>query len=242
MNRRYLSRAVATFAVASAASSAQALLVNIDFNTSNSPTQSGMALLGSAGDTWNGFAGASGSNRPLVDSNGLSSGLTVSFSADGVYNEICSGSPGGSSYCGTPYESLLRDYLYVDIGRVGTVTLSGLMAGASYDLVLYSAPNRLRARNTTFTANGVTEVSSFDGLSDTLIDGVSYVDMRVVADTNGRIAITFAEAGRPPGSGAGREGNLNGLQLRTVIEVPEPTSLALAAAGLLLAAGVRRRP
>ena len=118
-------------------------------------------------------------------------------------------------------------------------------AGASYDLVLYSAPNIGRARRTSFTANGITEVSAFNGTDSLLTNGVSYVDMSVIADAAGTIAITFQQAGvTPGGSSVFLEGNLNGLQLRTaapVSNVPEPTSLALAAAGLALAAGFRRR-
>jgi len=67
----------------------------------------------------------------------------------------------------------------------------------------------------------------------------------LIADAAGTIAITFQQAGvTPGGSSVFLEGNLNGLQLRTaapVSNVPEPTSLALAAAGLALAAGFRRR-
>lgn len=220
---------------------AQAALVNVDFNANSGLTQSGAGVFGSAGDTWNGIGGNIGTSLALVASDNTASGVTLSFSTSGSYADSC---PSGSTYCGTPFESLMREYLYARQGTVGTVTLSGLLANATYELVLYGVPNTNRRRITEFTANGVTEKTSFNGTDNAMTEDVSYVDLFVDADADGKIAITFQQAGLNPGGiSTSLEGNFNGLQIRefTPTAVPEPSSLALAAGALLLARMRRRR-
>ncbi|MFO1329180.1 MAG: PEP-CTERM sorting domain-containing protein [Rubrivivax sp.] len=221
---------------------AQAALINVDFNAGSGLTQAGAGVFGAAGDTWNGIAGSSGSSLALVASDNTASGVSLTFSASNSFGASC---PTNSTYCGTTFESLMREYLVADQGTVGTVTLSGLVAGAKYELALYGAPNVNRRRITQFTANGVTEKSSFNGTDSALTEGVSYVDLIVNADSNGKIAITFEQAGLNPGGiSTFLEGNMNGLQIREFtppIGVPEPSSLALAGGALLLARLRRRK-
>src|SRR5436305_638877 len=71
----------------------QAQLINVDFNTNNSPvisggpavgpTMSGAAVFGAVGDRWNGIAASSGTAIPLLYANGSNSPVTVTFTSGG---------------------------------------------------------------------------------------------------------------------------------------------------------------
>src|SRR5690242_16447878 len=64
------------------------VLVNVDFNTTSSSTFSGAAVLGAAGDKWNGIGESvyfdrttqTVNNLPLVSSDGAASGVHLSYS------------------------------------------------------------------------------------------------------------------------------------------------------------------
>src|SRR5208282_1779579 len=67
---------------------AQLIDVNFTLNSSTgaggpnpSPTMSGAAVLGSAGDQWNGINTSSGSGIPLIYANGSSSTVTMTFTS-----------------------------------------------------------------------------------------------------------------------------------------------------------------
>lgn len=217
----------------------QAALINVDFSrpVNAGTVQSGAAVLGTAGDVWNNAGGSSGIGIALVDATGAASGATLSYAATQSFDAPC---PAGSAFCGTSVELLMRDYLYVNSGVTGVVTLGGLSANSSYELVLYGAANLNRERFTRFSANGVSETAAYDGTTGTLVEGISYVDITTFADPTGTITISFTNAG---GSDFAGEGNLNGLQLRPLdaTTVPEPSTLLLATGALALIAQRRRR-
>src|SRR5579863_5943850 len=75
----------------------RAQLVNVDFNENNGvgwggggpnpgPTMSGAAVLGAAGDLWNGIDVSSGTNIALNDANGNASPVTLTFTSGGGYD------------------------------------------------------------------------------------------------------------------------------------------------------------
>ncbi len=102
----------------------------------------------------------------------------------------------------------MEDYLY-NAGTNQTITLSGLAANFSYDLVLYNAANSsATGRTTYFTVNGIAKSSVWDGSSSTLIAGVDYVEFQsALSDGTGKLAITY------DGNGSA-EGDINGFQIQ----------------------------
>jgi hypothetical protein len=234
--------------------SIQAQLINIDFNGNSvgqayggggaavGPVQSGAALIGSAGDSWNGIAdslltfsaypgGASASGLALTYANGSASGVTMSLTADGSYNanEPNWGNTSAFTTAASPYSNLMQDLIYANSPQ--SITLSGLAANQTFNLVLYSAgdQNVGTGRTSSFTVNGITQTSFWNGTTGTLIPGQTYVDYpSAMSDGSGNLVINFGVTG---GSGV-LETDLTGFQL---IAVPEPSTWALlAAAGVML--------
>ena len=194
----------------------QAQLIDVDFNENSSagsgggpnpgPTMSGAAVLGTAGDQWNGINVSSGSGISLINADGSASAVTMTFTSGGGYDVNNYG--GSTPFAGTPYDALMEDYLYNN-GVAQTITLSGLAADSTYNLVLYNAANSTAAGRTTyFTVNGNTQSSVWDGSSSTLIAGVDYVDFTsALSDGSGNLVITYT------GNGSA-EGDIDGFQIQ----------------------------
>lgn len=192
---------------------AQLIDVNFTLNSSTgaggpnpSPTMSGAAVLGAAGDQWNGINTSGGSGIPLIYVNGSSSTVTMTFTSGGGYNVNDYG--GSTPFSSTPYNALMENYLYNN-GTLQTITLSGLAANSPYNLVLYNAANVSAAGRTTyFTVNGAAQSSTWNGSSSTLIAGVDYVDFAsALSDGSGNLGITYT------GNGS-TEGDINGFQIQ----------------------------
>ena len=200
------------------ASLLEAQLINVDFNENSSagpgggpnpgPTMSGAAVLGAAGDRWNGINTSSGSGIPLIYANGSASPVTMTFTSAGGYDVNDYG--GSTPFAGTPYDALLEDYLY-NGGTQQTITLTGLAPNSTYDLVLYNAANVPAAGRTTyFTVNGNTQTSTWNGSSNTFIAGVDYVEFTLaLSDGSGSLLVTWA------GNGS-TEGDIDGFQIQAV--------------------------
>ena len=221
------------------AGTAQAQLLNVDFNQNNGagwggggvdpgPTMSGPAVIGTAGDQSNGINVNNGAGIPLFYASGAASGVTMSFTAGGGYGANEPNWGGNSPFNSTPYQNLMEDYLYTG---PTTITLAGLLPNQAYSLFLYNAAdNNSGVRTTVFTVNGNNLNSIWDATSSTLISGVTYVNFpSALSDGSGVLVINVA--------GAGGEGDINGFQL---LAVPEPSSLALFSTGLLALLGYRR--
>jgi len=216
-------------------------LINVDFvgnsignaygggGPSVGPNQTGAMVLGSAGDQWNGIndsmysfsaypSGISTSSPlTLTNADGTVSSATMSLTADGSYNsyEPNWGSANPFVTGASPYANLMQDYLYANNPQ--SITLSGLKASYSYDLVLYSAGNSA-GRTSTFIVNGVTQTSTYDNVTLNLVAGVDYVEYKnAVSDASGNLVITFGTAGG--------ESDLNGFQLGQPIVRPVISNL-----------------
>jgi uncharacterized delta-60 repeat protein len=194
----------------------QAQLIDVDFNTNSAagsgggpaigPTMSGAAVLGAAGDRWNGIDVSSGTGIPLIYANGSNSPVAMTFTSGGGYDVNSYG--GSTPFASTPLDALMEDYLYSG-GVAQTVTLSGLTPNSMYDVVLYNAADVNGAGRTTyFTVNTNIQSSTWNGSSNTLIAGVDYVEFTsAVSDASGNLAITWT------GNGS-QEGDLNGFQIQ----------------------------
>lgn len=205
-----------------------ASLVNVDFNSisGGSGTYSGAAILGSVGDTWNVISGNTSdttarSNLALSESNGAGSAVAISFSGQTGFYDVggCGFSLGCGIFSGTPYQSLMDDYLY-SYGTA-TVSLSGLTPNGAYRVILYSASNNT-SRDTVFNVNGSTRTVVTPDTN--FVNGDGYGDFTTMADNIGNLSFTFA-------SGQNGEGDLNGLQIQSI---PEPTTFALMGLGLAI--------
>ena len=195
---------------------AQAQLINVDFNTNSAPlsaggprvgpTMSDAAVLGAAGDHWNGIEVTSGTGIPLLYANGSNSPVTLTFTSGGGYD--ANSYSGSTPFASTPLNGLMEDYLF-NGGVTQTVTLSGLTPNSRYDLVLYNAGDAHAAgRMTSFTVNSNLQSSTWNGSSNTLIAGVDYVEYpSALSDHSGNLAVTWS------GSDTA-EGDLNGFQIQ----------------------------
>jgi hypothetical protein len=236
-------------------------LIDVDFNGNSvggsfggggpnpGPNYSGAAVLGQAGDQWNSIVdtqltfaeppayNGSASGLTLTNVDGSASGVTMSLTARGTFdaNEPVWGSTSPFTVAGSPFSNLMEDFLFAtqEFGPK-TVTLSGLGANQTFDLVLYSAGNAA-ARQSSFTVNGVTKTSTYDNVTTTLVDGVTYVRYATAtSDGSGNLVITYFS------NVVAGEANLNGFQLQALTPIPEPSTYAFAVAGGLALLVVRR--
>jgi aryl-phospho-beta-D-glucosidase BglC (GH1 family) len=192
----------------------RAQLIDVNFTQNSSPgtggpnpgpTMSGPAVLGSAGDHWNGINGANGSGISLFYSDGSPSPVTLSFTSGGGYNVYDYG--GTTPFTGTPWQSLTETYLY-NSGMPQTIALSGLPANSLYNVAIYNAADTPAAGRTTyFTINGCTLGSTWNGSSNTFIPGIDFVFFpSVISSASGTLAVTYT------GNGTA-EGDVDGFQI-----------------------------
>jgi hypothetical protein len=111
------------------------------------------------------------------------------------------------------------------------VSLSGLIAGAGYDLYVYDvAPTGSRPGQVTIAGGSTATFTSNNTLS-TWVAGSNYVELMATADRTGSITFTISP------TGGNHEIDFNGFQLQT-LSVPEPGSFVLVTEMLgLLGAG-----
>jgi hypothetical protein len=220
--------------------------INVDYGGGNNPApsaMSGAAVIGASGDIWNGLGGFAYSAWPngatftsgtLLYSNGVNSGITLSLSApSGTYDAnspnwnnhspfswaSLAAETGNTGYPYTPYAALMASCLIANSTTAnGFVTLSGLAPNGVYNLYTYNAgdQNEGGGRASTFTVNGVTQTSTYDGASSTLTLGVDYLEFAgIAASATGTLTINFGNLG-------GSESDFNGFQLQLVGGTPPP--------------------
>ena len=180
-------------------------LINVAFGNKDL-VRTGKAVVGAEGDAWNAPDGARGEKLALSDVKGAKTGVTITFDADRTYD-----AQHDSPFLNGPLENLMRSYLVAIEAR--KVTLEGLVPGARYSLVLYSASNPGgNDRATKFTVGNQSKTTTFTKEQKELAEGVHFARFTVTADQDGRLEIGYVgdNGGRP-------EGNLNGLQLAPVL-------------------------
>ncbi len=203
--------------------------IGVDFNNDSygalhggpnpGPTMTGVAVLGTAGDQWNGINVNSGAGIPLIYADGSASGVTMTFTSGGGYDANAFG--GSTPFAGTPYDSLMEDYLF-NGGVPQTITLSGLAVNSTYSLILYNAGDAAAGgRETFFTVNNNTQSSTWDAASSTLILGVDYVYFpSALSDGSGNLVITYT------GNGT-LEGDVDGFQLQGSYGLPPAPTVSI---------------
>ena len=169
-------------------------LVNISLGNKDSVYE-GKGVLGADKDKWNAMDGANGDKVAVTDAKGGKTEVTFTWASDGTYDADDAG------FNGTPYEKLLRHYLFAHSNKV---TISGLTPKAEYDVVVFSASNS-NGRTTKFTIGKDSKSTTYDSDKKELQDGVNYARFTATADADGNIVITYeADDG---------EGNLNAVQI-----------------------------
>ena len=202
--------------------------------------QTGAAVIGSAGDSWNMAASqnGSGSLNSLLDTGGAATSVGLTYSAASQWNEHDTSGANNyyndTAFHGTPYENLMASYLVAGRGN-SNVSLTGLTAGGEYSIYFYTQANKnTNGRVVDFNANGVTTSTTqvdADNLN-TFVLGQNYAFADTFADGSGNLTITF-------NSGDSYEGDFNGFQLvgSDAAAAPEPSTAGLML--LALGAGVR---
>ena len=219
---------IASLAVlATAVSGANAAGVNVQFSRDPGHQQTGAAVVGYGGDTWNDFLGNAGGGA-LLNTNGGASGVSLSFSSYGVYES----DPGYTQFTGSSTANLMQGYLYGFTNTQATdIKFSGLTAGLEYGFWVYTqGDDNSHGRSISLTANGGGAQVSTQSNTNSYVLGDNYVYLTSVANASGVVDLV--------GRDLVAEGNINGVQ---VAVVPEPSSVVLMMAGFALLAGAAVR-
>ena len=130
-------RVIVTNSIGSITSSVVSLTVdpntlNIDVDFGSSATQSGAAVLGTAGDTWNAISATTGTIKNTA--NATLSGVGLTLASSGVFTDT------GGTAMDAATTALMQDYAYGNNSSV-TVSLTGLApyTNSPFTLVVYSA-------------------------------------------------------------------------------------------------------
>lgn len=227
---------------------ANATIIDVQFGGIGA--QTGAAVVGSAGDYWNQYSatsvvgGAYLNQNPnvtgaaLMSSANSATGLSLSYSALGSYT---SSTGNNTAFANTSNYNLMRGYLYANKNGVISATISGLTAGQSFTLYLYSQKDSAYTggRKETFTVNGFAS-SITNSNASTFIQNDNYSMFTGTANANGQIVIAATSTSS--------EIDLNGLQLITATNpgnvttgVPETATWAMMAIGFGAMGGAMRR-
>lgn len=228
-----------------AASTAHAMLINVDFGPSSSALYSGQGILGTSSDTtWNAVDYSvdylNPSNPPVVysdlaladGSGGSGVSVTTSFAAS------------FSNYPGTASNSLLGDRILYGASAsstMETITFTGLAANSLYDIVLYngyfgqtySADGQMASTNPDASSPN----SNYNDPVNPWTENVEYARLySVMSDAGGQLVITVTRV--PQGGESPPAVAVSGVQIASV---PLPAALYLFVPGLAGLAGIGLR-
>ena len=191
-------------------------------------------LLG--GNVWNGCF-SNNYTISLLTTNGISSG--ISFRSEG------SSGTGSWNLGATPdanlndgkfaFKSVTQDGLFTAINEAATVTLSGLNADYTYNLILYGARTN-NVRYTTYTvgsSNVTLQTGSVGGWNSSQVVSIA----NITPDALGQIVLSYY--GSTTSSGASRDSNgyLNAMEIQVI---PEPATIGMLVVGAISVLFVRR--
>jgi hypothetical protein len=172
-------------------------LVNVDFNTTTSPTFSGSGVIG--GGFWNDVHVSDAIVSNLTDANGNTTTIDVRLSASAISS--WDNQTGGNG----PANDLLRDYAWTNSESI-VVYLTDLFPNATYEVAVYAAGDQ--------TNQGAAISGDISGTTSAMqrssfAFGTNYIVDRAVADSTGNLSFVLA----PNGSSYAV---INGLQLGMV--------------------------
>lgn len=187
------------------------------------PAQTGAAVVGNAGDVWNDFSATSLSGVSLVNTSGVATGASLSMSEAGTYSGAYTSDPTYDAFTGTSVANLMQGYLFTATRGTITISLTGLGADQSYNLYVYTqGDNNSNGRSIVISAGGVSQIANQTNLNSLVLDN-NYVSEQVTTNAAGDLSIV--------GTTLAGEGNINGFQLVSAANVPEPGSVALLGLG-----------
>jgi hypothetical protein len=223
-------------------SGAMAALINVDFSQTYGDGEvpagvySGAAVVGTAGDTWNGLE--VGPRSPatsttytsgfLVDSTNVATTATVTLTGNSTFVAYDTG-PGFDNNIAGVAPVLMNDFAAASTGTVLGFAINGLTVGGVYDLYLYSQNGGYSSENSAFTINAVTKTATNSGNPAAFVLNNNYVAYLGLTATGGTISGTISSAANA---------SINGFQL---VPVAEPSSMMLAALSGIGLIAVRRR-
>ena len=230
MINRFLIRAISavTFAGLAVSVASADTLFNVDQNNGSSPTQTGAAVIGSAGDFWNPIASGGVTNATLANSTNATTGL-LTFSTSSS-NGISTYTDAGGTAMDAATTPLMEDYAYgAGSGGNLTQTISGLsrFTGNTFTLYIYAAGDANgQGSLITLGGTGVSDTgaaASTTAVSRKLSAGVGVAYQTFTGTITGD-SFTITEAKTTGAS----NGIFNGFQLDVV---PEPGSYAIVLGG-----------
>ena len=187
-------------------------------------TQTGNAVIGTAGDFWNTVFNTAGSFSAgtgltasnaapvfLDDSSSNGTAISLKYVVDYLYNA------GSGVFASAPVAGLMSGVAAMQSGRTGTLTLSNLLAG-NYDLYIYGQNSSAQTRSSSYSANGLTTVCGPNSSVNTLTSPNNYVHLVPTVTSNGVLTITMTGV-------ATGDSQINGFQLSGPLALP---TLALA--------------
>jgi hypothetical protein len=214
-------------------------LINVDFGTGSSPTMSGAAILGSAGDVWNPIS-ADQNGVALLNSAGTAvTGTSWTYTTGhGLFDNT------GGTAMDAATTPLMEDYMYGNAGNEGG-TIFGLTPGAAFTLVIYGAGDSVGQSDIMSLSGDMTGGNTGSILTTTGVDrkisngiGDAYNTFTGIVGASGQIQVVLAPntAVNPSNTNAA----FNGFQILEA-PVPEPSTYALMLGGLGLLAFVTLR-
>ena len=216
--------------LAAASATHAATLVDVQFSNDASHTQSGAAVVGKAGDTWNNLTSGHAGSGSLVDVAGDASGVSLSFAASNFWES----DPSYFQFAGQADANLMQGYLVGYAGQPDiALNFTGLVAGQQYGFWVYTqGDDNSAGRSISLSANGGPAAVATQTNTGSFAQGDDYVYLTATADSRGDVDLV--------GHDLNGEANIDGVQL---MAVPEPSELVLVMAGALFIAGlvVRRK-
>ena len=225
---------------------AKAILYNIQFNNLPADLFTGEAAAaggGELGTYWNSINGKpitipvniKGSITP--DGAAVPTNVKVSLSLSGATHINVN----SNSFQGTTFQSLMGSYIYSTnyIYSVNhkVITFQNLTPDKEYALYIYSqgaknlAPQQLSITTQGYSGMPVTKTTlPSDGTTKTLVEGLNYLVVDVITDSNGTLVIDYG-----PATGS-KYGIINSLELSSTPHAPEPATIVLLSIGGMLVA------